>query len=97
MPPGSEYAVILLAIPLTYLLIRYRGKRARDYMERHFQEVGEKAEVEKVGFPPLRLWFNNRKGDAWCLVRYADHSTKWARVGFRRRFIGGKVPIEFFD
>jgi hypothetical protein len=90
-------AVPAIAIPATYVLLRYKARLSRRVLEKHFQETNTQATVEKVGIPPLRLWLSNRKGDSWCLIRTADGSRKWARLGFRRRRLGGNVPIEFFD
>jgi hypothetical protein len=95
---GIEFiVVVLIAVPLTIVLLKYKAKLARKVLTEHFQEAGSGGSIEKVGMPPARLWLHSRKGDSWCLVRLADGSQKWARLGFRRRSIGGKVPVEFFE
>jgi hypothetical protein len=90
-------AVVVIAVPLTFVLLKYRAKLSRKVLTQHLQESGMQGSIEKVGLPPARLWLQNRKGDSWCLVQLVDGSQKWARLGFRRRAIGGKTPAEFFD
>jgi hypothetical protein len=48
-------------------------------MEQYLEANGIEAQIEKSGMPPLRLWLHNRRGDAWCLIRYADGVAKWGR------------------
>lgn len=95
---GLEFVVVLvIAVPLTFFLLKYKGKLSRRRMEEYFKDNNLDAAIEKVGMPPARLWIHNRKGDGWVLVRMADGSQRWARLGFRRRRVDGKVAVEFFD
>lgn len=92
---GLELLVIVpLAIVLTIVLIRFKAKWSQRVMETYLKENQIDAEVEKShGIPPLRHWIRNRRGDAWCKVRYADGSDQWARL---RSAWGGR-RVDFFD
>ena len=92
---GNEALVVVpIAIVVTFFLIRLKAKWSRRAMENYLQQNQIEAEVEKAnGLPPLRFWLRNRKGDAWCRVRYPDGSTQWGRL--RSSFSGRRV--DFFD
>ena len=86
--------IIPIAIVLTVLLLWWKFKRGRAYMERYIEENNLDAEVVSVGIPPLRLWLRNRKGDNWVKVRSSDGSERWARI--RTKWLGGE-PVDFFE
>jgi hypothetical protein len=91
---GYEAVVIIpLALAVTYFLLTLKAKWARTTMETYLQENNLDATVEKSGIPPLRMWIRNRKGDAWCRLRYTDGAVKWARI--RSRW--GSRAVDFFE
>ena len=92
---GNVFLIVGLIVVGMFLVLKVKASVARRIIERYMSEQRIGGIVEKIGMPPLRLWLNNRKGDAWALVRFRDGSYKWARI--RRRLFSNKPPVEFFD
>ena len=84
-----------VAIPLTLVFLKLKNGSAKAFMNNYIEENDLDAEVIKVGIPPIRLWFRNRKSDSWVKVRCSDGEVLWARI--RRRLISGGDPVEFFN
>ena len=63
-------------------------------LEVHAERTGERYEIVKIGIPPLKHWFKNRKGDKWGKVKNADGKEFWVRMGDRR---GQEGSLKFFE
>lgn len=85
---------VLIAVPLTYFLLKFKFSRGRKFMESYIEENGLDAEILKIGIPPIRLWLRNRKGDNWAKLKMADGTEQWARV--RSGLLSG-TSVEFFS
>ena len=90
---GAEIGVGVIAIVVTFFLIRWKNSRTRTMVEKHLVERGIAAVCTGKWMPPLRLWLNNRKGDGWCQIKLENNQLKWVRVrgGFSGR------SFDFFD
>ncbi|HVJ69371.1 MAG TPA: hypothetical protein VM510_15415 [Caulifigura sp.] len=92
---GSEgLLLVVFVVPLFIGIVWLKFKLGRGAIEKRLQAEGLDAEIVKVGIPPLRLWFKNRKGDSWGKLRFPDGTEKWGRLRGR---LFGNSSFDLYD
>jgi hypothetical protein len=85
--------LVLVGVPATYFLLKWKFSMGRNVISQRLQRDGVDAEIIKMGIPPVKLWFRNRKRDTWAKVRFGNGTEQWARL---RNPLFGESTLEFF-